>query len=128
MARTRAITPLASGIGMFPSTLTFASQTINTTSPAQLVSLTNTGVDALNITSIATSGDFASVSNCGTVVAAGASCGVSVTFTPTATGARTGTLSFVDDASGSPQVGDADRNRGRRRRRPRAARHRAAIP
>ena len=50
------------------------------------------------------SGDFATVSNCGTVVAAGASCGVSVTFTPTATGARTGTLSFVDDASGSPQA------------------------
>jgi hypothetical protein len=27
-----------------------------------------------------------------------------VTFTPTATGSRTGTLSFVDDASGSPQL------------------------
>ena len=102
LVRARAITTLASGIGVFPSTLTFASQTINTTAPAQLVSLTNTGADTLNITSISTSGDFASVSNCGTTVAAGASCGVSVTFTPTATGSRTGTLSFVDDASGSP--------------------------
>jgi hypothetical protein len=104
VARTRAITTLASGIGVFPSALTFASQTINTTTPAQLVSLTNTGVDPLNVTSISTSGDFASVSNCGTVVAPGATCGVSVTFTPTATGSRTGTLSFVDDASGSPQL------------------------
>jgi hypothetical protein len=103
VARTRAITTLASGIGVFPSALTFASQTMNTTTPAQLVSLTNTGVDPLNVTSISTSGDFASVSNCGTVVAPGATCGVSVTFTPTATGSRTGTLSFVDDASGSPQ-------------------------
>jgi hypothetical protein len=88
---------------VFPSSLTFGLQTINTTAPAQLVSLTNTGADTLNITSIAAGGDFASVSNCGTTLAAGASCGVSVTFTPTATGSRTGTLAFVDDASGSPQ-------------------------
>jgi hypothetical protein len=101
--RARVITTLASGIGVFPSTLTFASQTLNTTAPAQLVSLTNTGADTLNITSISPSGDFASVSNCGATLAAGASCGVSVTFTPTATGSRTGTLSFTDDASGSPQ-------------------------
>jgi hypothetical protein len=98
------ITTQASGIAVFPSTVTFGVQTINTTAPAQLVSLTNTGADQLNITSISTSGDFASVTNCGTAVAAGASCGVSVTFTPTATGTRSGTLSFVDDASGSPQL------------------------
>ena len=58
----------------------------------------------LNITSITPSGDFADVSNCGATVAPGASCAVSVTFTPTATGARTGSLSFVDDASGSPHT------------------------
>jgi hypothetical protein len=101
-SRADAVTALASGIGIFPSTVTFGSQTINTTAPPQLVSLTNTGADVLTVTSVTPSGDFAAVSNCGTVVAAGASCGVSVTFTPTATGARTGTLSFVDDASGSP--------------------------
>ena len=103
-ARAGAITTLASGIAVFPSTVTFGSQTISTTAPAQLVSLTNTGVDVLNVTSITTSGDFAAVSNCGTVVPAGANCGVSVTFTPTATGTRTGTLSFVDNASGSPHL------------------------
>jgi hypothetical protein len=37
-------------------------------------------------------------------VAAGASCAVSVSFTPTATGSRTGTLSFIDDAAGSPHL------------------------
>ena len=104
-ARTRrAITPLASGIAVFPSALTFAAQTINTTAPPQLVSLTNTGVDVLNLTSVTGTGDFTSVRNCGATVIAGASCGVSVSFTPTATGTRTGTLSFVDDASGSPHV------------------------
>jgi hypothetical protein len=105
-ARTRpsAITTLASGIAVFPSALTFPAQTINTTAPPQLVSLTNIGVDVLNLASITTSGDFAFARNCGTTVTAGTSCGVSVSFTPTATGARTGTLSFVDDAPGSPHV------------------------
>jgi hypothetical protein len=105
-ARTRAgtITTLASGIAVFSSVVTFGSQTISTTSPPQLVYLTNTGVDALNVTSITTSGDFAVVSNCGTIVAPGANCAVSVSFTPTATGTRTGTLSFADDASGSPHA------------------------
>ena len=102
--RTGAITTLASGIALFPSTVTFAAQTISTTAPAQLVSLTNTGADVLSITSITPSGDFAAVSNCGTVVAAGASCGISITFTPTVAGARTGSLSVVDDASGSPHL------------------------
>jgi Subtilase family/Abnormal spindle-like microcephaly-assoc'd, ASPM-SPD-2-Hydin len=102
--RAGAITTQASGIAMFPSTVTFGSQTVNTTSLAQLVSITNTGADVLNITSITPSGDFATVSNCGTVVAAGKSCGVSVTFTPTAAGARTGSLTLVDDASGSPHT------------------------
>jgi len=106
-ARTRAagrITTLASGIAVFPSAVTFGSQTLNTTAPTQLVSLTNTGPDVLNVTSITAAGDFAIVSNCGATVASGASCGVSVSFTPTVAGARTGSLSFVDDASGSPQT------------------------
>ena len=101
-ARTSAITTLASGIAVFPSAVTFGSQTLNTTAPQQLVSLTNTGADTLNIASITAGGDFAVVSNCGTAVAAGATCAVAVTFTPTVAGARSGTLSFVDDASGSP--------------------------
>jgi len=102
--RANAITTLASGIAVFPSTLVFGTQTINTTAPPQLVSLTNTGADVLNLTSVSTTGDFATVRSCGTTVAAGASCAVSVSFTPTATGSRTGTLSIVDDAPGSPHL------------------------
>ena len=103
-AKAGPITIQSSGIAIFPSTVTFGTQTVNTTAPAQLVQLTNTGADVLNITSITPSGDFADVSNCGATVAPGASCAVSVTFTPTATGARTGSLSFIDDASGSPHT------------------------
>ena len=50
------------------------------------------------------SGDFAQTNNCDTTLAAGASCTVNVTFTPTVTGVRTGTVSFSDNAPQSPQV------------------------
>ena len=100
----RQVTAQSSGIGIFPSTLTFVAQTVSTTSPPQLVSLTNTGADALTVTSITAVGDYAAVNNCGTSLASGASCSVSVTFTPSSTGTRIGTLSFADDATGSPHA------------------------
>src|SRR5947208_3608446 len=75
------------------------------------VTLTNTGAAALTINSFAPSGDFAATSTgasaCPTspaTLAAGANCTINVTFTPTASGARTGTLSVTDNAGGSPQI------------------------
>jgi hypothetical protein len=87
-----------------PSSLTFASQTVGTTSPAQPVTLTNNGPGSLTITSIATSGDYAQSNNCGSSLAATASCTINVTFKPTATGTRTGTLTVADNATNSPQT------------------------
>jgi hypothetical protein len=102
----RVFTPRAagSGLALFPGTLGFGAQTISTTSPPQFVFLTNIGTGALAIATISSSGDFTAVSNCGSTVAVGASCAIAVTFTPTASGARTGTIGLVDDASGSPHV------------------------
>jgi Abnormal spindle-like microcephaly-assoc'd, ASPM-SPD-2-Hydin len=85
------------------SSLTFASQTVGTTSAAQTVTLSNTGNASLSLTSVAASGDFAETNTCGSSVAAGANCTVSVTFKPTASGTRTGALSLTDNATGSPQ-------------------------
>jgi hypothetical protein len=96
-----AATPTAT---LSPTSLTFASQTDGSTSTAQTMTLTNSGTAALNITSIAASGDFAQTNNCGTSVAANAGCTISVTFTPTAAGSRTGTLTITDNVSGSPQA------------------------
>ena len=77
---------------------------LGTTSTAKIVKLTNTGSGTLNISSIINNGDFAiSAKTCGTTVAAGTSCTVSVTFTPTVIGIRNGTLTFNDDASTNPQ-------------------------
>ena len=95
-----------------PSPLSFGNQTMGSTSASQAVMLTNQGAGALTITNIATSGDFALVGGSGTcpppppggTVAAGGSCTVDVSFAPSALGTRTGTLTFSDNATNSPQT------------------------
>ncbi len=86
-----------------PTSLTFASQAQGTTSASQVITLTNSGNAALSISAISASGDFAQSNNCGTSLAAGSHCAINVTFTPTAGGTRTGTISVTDNAGGSPQ-------------------------
>jgi hypothetical protein len=104
-------TGTAPAVGLMPTSLTFSSQSLNTTSTAQTVTLTNTGNGALTINSIAASGDFKGTST-GTgacpispaTLAAGGMCTISVTFTPTAAGTRMGTLTIMDNATGSPHT------------------------
>jgi hypothetical protein len=90
-------------VSLSPTSLTFASQTVGTTSAAQTVTLTNSGAGALSISGIAASGNFAETTACPSSLPAGASCTISVTFTPTAAGALTGSLTFTDNAAASPQ-------------------------
>jgi hypothetical protein len=88
-----------------PTSLNLGSQLLTTTStPAQAITLKNTGNATLNIASIAASGDFHETDNCGPTLAATVSCAINVTFTPTATGARNGNITVTDDANGSPQT------------------------
>lgn len=86
-----------------PTSLTFASQTVGTTSSPQVVTLSNSGSLALSITSITASAGFAQTNNCGSSVAAGGACNITVTFTPTATGTQTGSITVVDNAVGGSQ-------------------------
>jgi predicted dienelactone hydrolase len=86
------------------ASLSFSTQLVGTTSPAQSVKLSNYGTSVLSIASIVASGDFRETNGCGSSLAAGASCTISVTFKPTQTGSRTGTLSVTDNAPGSPQA------------------------
>jgi hypothetical protein len=84
-----------------PTSLTFASQVFGTTSTAQTVTLTNTGSIALTPTGIAMSGDFSETDDCVSAsLAAGGSCAIQVTFTPTATGSRTGQMIVSANVSG----------------------------
>ena len=90
-----------------PVSLTFSTQAVGTTSAAETVALKNTGTTSLTISSIAITGtdhaDFAQTHTCGSSLAAGASCSISVEFSPTASGTRTAVLSVTDNAAGSPQ-------------------------
>ena len=92
-------------VTLSPTALSFGNQAINTTSAAKTVTLTNTGSASLIIDSIAASADFTvSSTTCGATLAAKAKCTVSVTFTPPALGAVTGSLTFTDSATNSPQT------------------------
>jgi parallel beta-helix repeat protein len=93
-----------SGLSVSPSSLTFPSQALNTTSSGQTVTVDNTGSTAVSLSQIAASGDFAETSTCGATLAADASCTVSVTFTPTAAGTQTGSLTIASNAPNSPNT------------------------
>jgi len=85
-----------------PSSESFGNTAVGSTSPAQPVTVTNPGSSAVSMASIGVTGPFTEANNCGTSLAAGASCTVSVTFAPTAAGSATGTLSVNSSAPGSP--------------------------
>jgi Abnormal spindle-like microcephaly-assoc'd, ASPM-SPD-2-Hydin len=85
------------------SSLSFGSTFVGSNSSPQSVTLNNTGTAALNINSIAASGDFSQTNSCGTSVAAGSSCSISVVFTPTAAWSRSGSILITDNALNSPQ-------------------------
>jgi len=87
------------------SSLSFSTTVAGNTSAAKTVTLTNNLAVALSITSIAASDPFAVASNtCGTSVAARSEMTVGVTFSPTAIGSASGTLTFTDSAGTSPQT------------------------
>jgi hypothetical protein len=98
----------AAVVSLSPTSLAFGNQSVDVTSTAQSVTLSNTGNASLSITSLALTGsnasDFAQTNTCGSSLAAGANCTIVVMFTPSLTGTRTASVSIADNASGSPQT------------------------
>jgi hypothetical protein len=97
----------APAVTLSASSLTFANQGVGSQSASQSVTITNSGTGALSLTSLTLTGadprDFPGTTNCPSLLAASASCNVTLRFRPTATGARTASLSIADNAAGSPQ-------------------------
>jgi len=98
----------AGAVAVAPTSLAFGSQTVNTTSTAQTVTLTNGAAVALTISSISFTGtngsDFNETNACPlspATLAAGANCTLSVTFTPTTTAAESATLVINDVSAGA---------------------------
>jgi streptogramin lyase len=97
-------------VTLSPSSFSFGDEPSGGTTPAQAFTLTNNSSNALSLvnTSIEFGGtdplDFTETSNCLPSLAPGASCVISVTFTPGAIGARSGVLEVVDSDPSSPQT------------------------
>ena len=69
------------------------------------VSLKNTGTAVLNIGSIASgTAAFPQSNNCGSTLAPGAACTITLTFAPAANGVASDTLTVTDDATAGPQT------------------------
>ena len=106
-------TGTASIVSLSAASLTFGNEPIGTSSPSQTITLTDTGNVSLTIASISVTGtnagDFGETTTCplspSSVAANGGSCTITVTFTPSASGNRTASLSIADNATaGSPQA------------------------
>jgi hypothetical protein len=95
---------MSSSVTVTPS-ITFPARTVGTVSNPKKAVLTNSGVVQVVVTKITITGDFTLNKNgCTKGVLAGGSCNISLLFTPTQTGTRTGTLKIFDNASNSPQT------------------------
>ncbi len=91
-------------IGLSPTSLTFSSS-VGVASAAQTVTITDSGTADLTFTGFSIlPSSFAETNTCGSAIAAGGSCTVSVTYTPASTTTVSGTLTITDNASGSPQT------------------------
>jgi hypothetical protein len=99
-----------SGVGLgavvvlTPAMLTFPSTQVGSSSASQAVTVANRGNANLNIGNIQITGDYQQTNTCPGSLAAGTNCAVNITFTPTVSGIRAGTLSISDNAGGSPQI------------------------
>jgi hypothetical protein len=86
--------------------LTLSSIVIGTGSSPQSVTLSNVGNASLTINSIQIIGAdaalFSETNTCGSSLASGADCSVSVIYTPSANGTNSATLTISDGAQGSP--------------------------
>ena len=87
-----------------PADLVFASTAVGGTTAAKTVKITNNQTTAVTGLSVSIFGDFTQTSNCGTSLAAGASCTVSVKFKPSDLGERTGAVIVSDNGNGEPQT------------------------
>jgi hypothetical protein len=83
-----------------PMSLTFDAQQVQTQSASQTVTVTNIGTIPMIVSQASANGDFSATNGCGASVVIGGSCAVQVTFTPTATGARSGTLTISLNIAG----------------------------
>ncbi len=96
---------LAPGAQFSPAARSFSNTTVGVASTPQMIEFANTGTATLNISAISITGtnaaDLTQTNTCAATLSAGASCVLTVVFTPS--------LSVSDNAAGSPHTAAADR-------------------
>ncbi len=97
-------TAISGEVELSANSLNFPAQQVLTTSASMPVTITNSGVVGMDMVSVLASGDFAQTNDCPTSLAAGASCTSWVTFSPSASGQRTGHITFSDTGAGNLQT------------------------
>jgi len=100
-------TPPAPGATVSPSAVTFPSQVAETSSSPVGVTLKNAGTGVLTLSAVTFTGsnasEFSQTNNCGTVQP-GATCTITVVFSPTTVGNATAGMKIADNAVSSPQT------------------------
>jgi hypothetical protein len=86
------------------TTLNFGSVDVGATA-TQTITVTNNATGAVAVPGLITTGDYTATTNCGSSIAAGGTCTLTVTFKPTATGTRTGTLSVNSNSASYAGLG-----------------------
>jgi N-acetylneuraminic acid mutarotase len=94
-------TPLT--LTLSASSLNFGVLQIGLTSASQTVTVTNVSSHSAKFAGIVGSGDYALTDTCPTLLTAGQNCTITVTFTPTAAGTRSGAVTLKDNSPGSPK-------------------------
>ena len=78
--------------------LNFGGRAVGSAGAPQNLVLFNSGTGTLSISGMSVSGDFSMSSSCGSTLGSGASCMISVTFSPQGAGPRAGAVTITDNA------------------------------
>ena len=89
-------------VALNPTSLLYGDESVGATSQPQTVVLRNMGSAQLSISSISAVGDFTETDTCVAGVPPAGSCTLSISFAPTASGLRSGSVLITDNTSGSP--------------------------
>jgi hypothetical protein len=106
--QTASLSGAATVMDLSPSSLNFGAQTVKTSSPPQVITVTNVGASIVNIQKISINGprttSYSDTTTCTSTLGAGASCTISVTFTPQLKGVLNAAINVTDMGGGSPQI------------------------
>jgi hypothetical protein len=103
LAGTGVSTPVPGNLTISPSSLSFGTEPVSSSSPAQSITVSNNGAGAITISSVGVSGPFAVTGGTSPVTLnAGQSLTLNATFAPNAAGDASGSVMISSTAGNSP--------------------------